>query len=129
MAPLLFSGHLTHFPWRYRIVTARCPIPSAGCDAIGSSGRPCRSARRLRRLYFDTVLFEPQALHFLCEVAASDKVSDKVVLGSDYPFPTGDPEPARVAEETSLTEAARRAILCGTAARIFHIDCGCVGDC
>jgi predicted TIM-barrel fold metal-dependent hydrolase len=75
------------------------------------------------------VLFEPQALHFLCEVAASDKVSDKVVPGSDYPFPTGDPEPARVAEETPLTEAARRAILCGTAARIFHIDCGCVGDC
>jgi aminocarboxymuconate-semialdehyde decarboxylase len=64
-------------------------------------------------------------LRFLCDVAGSDRV----VLGSDYPFPIGDPEPARVVDETPLTAAERRAILGETAARIFHIDCGCVSDC
>jgi len=77
-----------------------------------------------RRLFFDTVLFEPQALRFLCDVAGADRV----VLGSDYPFPIGDPEPARVVDETPLTEAERRAILGETAARIFHIDCGCTNQ-
>jgi len=70
------------------------------------------------------VLFDPRALRFLCDVAGADKV----MLGSDYPFPIGDPEPRRIIDETSLTEAERRAILGGTAAQIFHIDCGCHGD-
>jgi aminocarboxymuconate-semialdehyde decarboxylase len=71
------------------------------------------------------VLFAPQALRFLCDVAGSDRV----VLGSDYPFPIGDPEPARVVDETPLTAAERRAILGETAARIFQIECGCVSGC
>jgi aminocarboxymuconate-semialdehyde decarboxylase len=117
------------FPWRYprrlawRRRAALCPRPAA-TQLHDPSGWQCRSGHGFRRLYFDTVLFEPQALHFLCDVAGSDKV----VLGSDYPFPIGDPEPARVVEETPLTEAERRAILGGPAARIFHIDCGCVDD-
>ena len=56
-----------------------------------------------RRLYFDTVLFEPLALRFLCDVAGADKV----MLGSDYPFGIGDPDPCGVVEGTALT--ARRA--------------------
>ena len=89
-------------------------------------GDPCKYPDPLdgfRRLYFDTVLFDPRALRFLCDVAGADKV----VLGSDYPFPIGDPEPRRIIDETSLTEAERRATLGETAARIFHIDCGCHG--
>jgi hypothetical protein len=71
------------------------------------------------------VLFEPQAPRFLCDVAGADRV----VLGSDYPFPIGDPEPARVVCDKPLTAAERRAILGETAARIFHIDCSCIDDC
>jgi len=66
------------------------------------------------------VLFEPHALRFLCDVAGADRV----VLGSHYPFPIGDPEPVRVLDDTPLTQTAWRAILGETAARIFHIDCG-----
>ena len=50
------------------------------------------------------------------------------MLGSDYQFPIGGPERRRIIEETSLTEAERQAILGENAARIFHIDCGCVAD-
>ncbi len=129
MARLLFSGHLTRFPGLTLVV-------SHGGGALPYALGRLRRNRALhpngyadpldgfRRLYFDTVLFEPQALRFLCDVAGSDRV----VLGSDYPFPIGDPEPARVVDETPLTAAERRAILGETAARIFHIDCGCAGN-
>jgi aminocarboxymuconate-semialdehyde decarboxylase len=130
MARLLFSGHLTRFPGVTLVV-------SHGGGALPYALGRLRRNRAIhpddgyadpldgfRRLYFDTVLFEPQALRFLCDVAGADRV----VLGSDYPFPIGDPEPARVVEETPLTAAERRAILGETAARIFHIDCGCVND-
>ena len=74
-----------------------------------------------RRLYFDTVLFDPRALEFLCEVAGAEKV----MLGSDHPFPIGDPEPAKVVEASSLDAAAKKKILGETAVQLFHIDCGC----
>jgi len=126
MARLFFSGHLTRFPGVTLVV-------SHGGGALPYALGRLRRNRAIhpdgyadpldgfRRLYFDTVLFEPQALRFLCDVAGSDKV----VLGSDYPFPIGDPEPARVVDDTPLTEGERRAILGETAARIFHIDCRC----
>ena len=129
MARLFFSGHLTRFPGVTLVV-------SHGGGALPYALGRLRRNRAIhpdgyadpfdgfRRLYFDTVLFEPQALRFLCDVAGSDRV----LLGSDYPFPIGDPEPARVVDETSLTQAERRAILGETAARIFHIDCGCGSD-
>jgi aminocarboxymuconate-semialdehyde decarboxylase len=129
MARLFFSGHLTRFPGVTLVVSHgggalpyalgrlrrnRAIHPEGYADPLDGFGR----------LYFDTVLFEPQALRFLCDVAGSDKV----VLGSDYPFPIGDPEPVRVVNDTPLTESERRSILGKTAARIFHIDCGCGSD-
>jgi len=69
-------------------------------------------------------MFEPCALRFLCDTVGADKI----MLGSDYPFGIGDPEPRRIVEETSLTEAERQAILGGNAARIFHVDCVCGSD-
>ncbi|MBV9153108.1 MAG: amidohydrolase family protein, partial [Alphaproteobacteria bacterium] len=74
-----------------------------------------------RRLYFDTVLFEPRALRFLCDVVGADRV----MLGSDYPFGIGDLDPCAVVEATPLTVAERRAILGETAVRIFHVECDC----
>jgi aminocarboxymuconate-semialdehyde decarboxylase len=130
MARLLFSGHLTRFPGVTLVV-------SHGGGAVPYALGRLRRNRAIhaegcadplagfRRLYFDTVLFEPQALRFLCDIAGADRV----VLGSDYPFPIGDPEPVQVVDDTPLTETERRAILGETAARIFHIDCSCIDDC
>ena len=124
MARLFFSGHLTRFPGVTIVI-------SHGGGALPYALGRLRRNRAIhaeypdpldgfRRLYFDTVLFDPRALRFLCDVAGADKV----VLGSDYPLPIGDPDPRRIIDETSLTEAERRAIMGETAARIFNIDCG-----
>ena len=74
-------------------------------------------AEGFRRLYFDTVMFEPRALRFLCDVAGVDKV----MLGTDSPFPIGDLEPLKVIEATGFTPQEKRCICCDTAARLFRI--------
>ncbi len=67
------------------------------------------------RLYFDSVVFDSAALEFLVARAGPDRV----LLGSDYPFPIGDPAPRRVVERAALGEGDRDRILGGTAARLF----------
>ena len=85
-------------------------------------GKVAEPMAAFQALYFDTVVFEAQALRYLCDVAGADKV----MLGSDHPFPIGDPAPVRVVDETPLSAAERAAILGGTAARLFNIaECGC----
>jgi aminocarboxymuconate-semialdehyde decarboxylase len=127
IARLLFSGHLTRFAGMTLV------IAHGGGALPYALGRFKRNRAihpdyadpeaEFRKLYFDTVLFEPLALRFLCDVAGADKV----MLGSDHPFGIGDPEPVGVVDRTPLTAAERAAILGGNAARVFHIDCACGG--
>jgi aminocarboxymuconate-semialdehyde decarboxylase len=126
MARLLFAGHLTRFPGMSLVVShGGAALPFAlGRLRRNHAIHPKDYADPLdgfRRLYFDTVLFEARALRYLCDVAGADRV----MLGSDHPFPIGDPEPRRVVDETALSRAERRGILGETAARLFHLPCGC----
>ena len=125
VARLLFSGHLTRFPGVNLIL-------SHGGGALPYAlGRLKRNhaihsdyadpVPEFRRLYFDTVLFEPRALRFLCDTVGAYKV----MLGSDYPFGIGDPDPCKIVDNTPLTKEERRAILGENAMRIFQVDCGC----
>jgi aminocarboxymuconate-semialdehyde decarboxylase len=123
VARLLFSGHLQRFPGVSLIVShGGAALPYAlGRLRRNHAIHPGAYADPLegfRRLYFDTVLFEARALRFLCDTAGADKV----LLGSDHPFPIGDSEPLRIVEEMPLSAAERAAILGETAARIFHLD-------
>jgi aminocarboxymuconate-semialdehyde decarboxylase len=64
----------------------------------------------LRRLYFDTVVHAPAALGYLVDLVGADHV----VLGSDYPFEMGDPQPVKtVAAIPGLDDDQRRLILSG----------------
>lgn len=68
------------------------------------------------RLYFDTVVFDPPALRLLLARAGASRL----LLGSDYPFPIGDPEPRRVVEEAGLAAGDEALILGETATRLFR---------
>ena len=46
---------------------------------------------------------------------------DKLVLGSDYPFPIRDWEPVKIIDGLGLGYAERSAIVGATAARLFNI--------
>ena len=66
----------------------------------------------LRRFYFDTVVFEPQAVSFLAGLVGADKV----FLGTDAPFDMGDEEPLRtIADAPGLSDDQRARIAGGTA--------------
>ncbi len=43
----------------------------------------------LKRLYFDSICFEPAILRYVTEVVPVERV----MLGSDAPFPLGEPDP------------------------------------
>ena len=125
VARLLFSGHLARFPGMSLIVShggAALPYALGRLKRNHAihPGKYADPVEGFRRLYFDTVLFEARALRFLAEIAGADKL----VLGSDHPFPIGDSEPLRVVEEAGFAEAERRAILGDTAARLFRLE-GC----
>lgn len=69
------------------------------------------------RLLFDSVVFDPVCLGYLCETAAPGSI----LLGSDYPFPIGDPHPLRVVEEADLPTGTRDSILGGAAVRTLGL--------
>jgi aminocarboxymuconate-semialdehyde decarboxylase len=72
----------------------------------------------LRRLYFDSLVHDPQALAALIERAGADRV----LLGSDFPFDMGDEDPvAHVHAVPGLSAADRAAICGGTAAALLGL--------
>jgi aminocarboxymuconate-semialdehyde decarboxylase len=67
----------------------------------------------LPRFLYDTIVHSPEALRFLV-----DRVGhDRIVMGSDYPFPMGDPDPLATIDAAGLEGSVKRAILFENAAR------------
>lgn len=60
------------------------------------------------RLYFDSCVHDPQALRYLIDVVGYERV----MLGTDYPFPLGEQEPGSGIASLALDDAR--------AARIYH---------
>jgi aminocarboxymuconate-semialdehyde decarboxylase len=69
----------------------------------------------LTDLYFDTVAMKPAAVAFLAETVGAGHL----LLGSDYPFPLGDPTPVATVRAAGLGADATAAVLGGTAASLF----------
>ena len=65
----------------------------------------------LKRLYFDSWVADDAALRYLLEVCSTDRV----MLGTDYPFPLGEQVPGEGIERLALDEAQRARIYHGTA--------------
>ncbi|MFD0692316.1 amidohydrolase family protein [Actinomadura fibrosa] len=70
------------------------------------------------RFHVDSAVFDPRALRLLVEVMGAERV----MLGTDYPFPLGELEPgATVRACDALGDDARAAILGGNARRFFGL--------
>jgi len=83
-------------------------------EARGASHKP---SELLRRIYFDTLVYDPSALRRLVDVVGASQV----VVGTDYPFDMGHDAPhALVAAVPGLSDAERRAILGGNARRLVE---------
>lgn len=71
----------------------------------------------VRRFYFDTLAHSQPALDYLVHTFGSDKV----LLGTDYPFDMGDVQPVTTIDALELPEDQRQRILGGNAAALFRL--------
>jgi aminocarboxymuconate-semialdehyde decarboxylase len=88
----------------------------------GFKGRP---ADVLKRIYYDTITFSPATLRYLIDLVGAERL----MLGSDYPFEMGDPDPV-ASVNAAVEERYRPAVLGGTVQKIMCLDpaCGCHGS-
>jgi aminocarboxymuconate-semialdehyde decarboxylase len=70
------------------------------------------------RLFFDSVVYDPEPLRYLVELAGAEHV----LLGSDYPFPIMDARPREVVRRANFDEAVVDAIMSVNAGRLFALD-------
>ena len=128
LSHLIFEGTLDRFPG-LKILAAHgggyLPAYAARSDAgirtfPGTYTTPLRKppTAYLRNLYYDTIVFTPEALrHLAAEVGA-----DRLMLGTDFPYPWTDRAVAHIRETAGLTEAERASMLGDLAARLLAIE-------
>ncbi len=124
LSHLIFEGTLDRFPG-LKILAAHgggyLPSYAARSDAGGRTFperfTPLKKdpTAYLRDLYYDTIVFTPEALrHLVAEVGAS-----QIVVGTDYPYPWTSTEVEHVLETPGLSDEEKLAILGGTAKRLL----------
>jgi aminocarboxymuconate-semialdehyde decarboxylase len=73
----------------------------------------------LGRFYLDSLVHDADALRGLIRLVGERCIA----LGSDYPFPLGEPAPGRLIDSMDdLPEATRRRLLSGTALEFLDLD-------
>ena len=124
---LIFDGVLDRHPGlKICVAHGGGYVPAyAGRFDHGYHARPdCRQhisqppSSYLKRLYFDTMVFEPDQLDFLIRKYGSDHV----LLGTDYPYDMGDYDPVGLIDKIEGLSGSSRAEICGgNAARLLKI--------
>jgi aminocarboxymuconate-semialdehyde decarboxylase len=71
----------------------------------------------LAHLYTDTILNDARVLKFVIEMMGTERL----MMGSDMPFPIGDTEPMHIVAEAGLSKPQAASINGGLAARLFRI--------
>ena len=125
---LLFSGHLLKFPgMKFVLSHGGAALPFAlGRLARNhqiSQGKYADPRKGFEAMYFDSCVFDTDTLEYLARKAGPERV----MIGSDMPFPIGDPAPTRILEGAYFTEAQTKGILGGNAQTVFRVrqDCWC----
>ena len=125
---LLFSGHVLKYSGMKLIL---CHGGAALPFALGrlvrnhsiAHGKYADPRKNFEAMFFDSCVFDPDALDFLIKKTGKGRV----MMGSDSPFPIGDPAPQKVVLESTQDAAERAAIMSGTAQQVFRLrhDCCC----
>ena len=72
----------------------------------------------MRRLFYDTMVFQPLYLRHLIEVVGADRV----MIGTDFPFDMGADDPVGLVDSVEgLSDDVRSAIKGGNALRVFDL--------
>lgn len=128
LSRLLYSGIPQRFPGLKLVVShGGGSLPfilgrlGRNYDFLASKGENIYDPTEgFKTLYFDSVVFDPKILSFLLGMVNEDRI----LLGSDDPFPIRDPQPRKVIEapELQLSEESKKALLYENAIKLFNID-------
>lgn len=121
VARLLCAGH----PTKYKNAKFFAPMGAAALPfALGrlmrnfqitpNIGNP---AEGLMHIYTDTILHDVRVLKFVVEMIGTERL----MMGSDMPFPIGDIEPRKIIAAAGLNKAQGASIEGGLAAKLFRI--------
>lgn len=118
---LLYSGHLLRYTGLKLVVShggAALPLVLGRLQRnyVNGQGKYADPAQGFGTLYFDSVVLDADALRFLALKAGTGRI----MLGSDAPFPIGDPAPCKVVE-AAFEGDARERVLRTNAREVFRI--------
>jgi aminocarboxymuconate-semialdehyde decarboxylase len=68
-------------------------------------------------MYYDTIVQDPRTLRYLADIVGTERI----MMGSDMPFPIGDLAPLAIVAETRFSDSERAAINGGLAQRLFGL--------
>lgn len=119
---LLFSGHLLKYPGMKLVLShGGAALPYAlgrlARNHAISQGKYADPRKGFEALYFDSCVFDADSLEYLARKSSPERI----MLGSDMPFPIGDPQPCGCVERANFTAGQKRAILGATAQRVFRL--------
>jgi aminocarboxymuconate-semialdehyde decarboxylase len=121
VARLIASGHVA----RYRYASIFVPMGAAGLPfLIGRLNRNYRITRGVAdpvhgvgALYTDTILHDLRVLRFVAEIIGTERL----MMGSDMPFPIGDDEPTKFVAAAGFRADAVESINGGLAGRLLRL--------
>jgi aminocarboxymuconate-semialdehyde decarboxylase len=119
---LIYSGHIT----RYGNVKVVIGIGGAALPFI--AGRLRRNYAlhtdtladpdaALAQMYYDTLVHDPRVLRFIVDMVGTERL----MMGSDKPFPIGDPAPLQVVRDAGLTGKEAEWVNGGLARQLFGV--------
>ena len=122
MARLISAGHIA----KYRQAKFFAPMGAAALPFV--LGRLKRNhtitpgigdpVEALGAIYTDTILHDARVLKFVVEIMGTEKL----MMGSDMPFPIGDLEPMKIVADAGLNAAQTASINGDLAARLFRLQ-------
>ena len=121
IARLVSAGHVT----KYKNAKIFAPIGGAGLPFV--LGRLKRNhaitpgigdpVEALSRIYTDTIVHDVRILKFVIEMMGTERL----LMGSDMPFPIGDLEPMKIIADAKLPAEQTASINGGLAAKLFGL--------
>jgi aminocarboxymuconate-semialdehyde decarboxylase len=127
-AKIVFSGVVERFPrirWALCHMGGAIPYLAERLDRGFEAFSECRAniqqhpTEYLKKFYYDTVNFNPQAVRFAIDFAGADHI----LAGSDYPHQIGSiPKMIETIRALDVTEDERAAIFGGNAARLLGLS-------
>jgi aminocarboxymuconate-semialdehyde decarboxylase len=121
LSRLISAGHVA------RHTGARIVVPMGAAGLPFLLGRLARNhaitpglgdpAEALRHIYTDTIVHDHRVLRFVVDMMGADRI----MLGSDMPFPIGDAEPTRIVAAAGLSPAEAASVTGGLARTLFGL--------